>query len=98
MVIKIKSVLFLQRLYRKLQKRRKARGDNFNDSENNDGDKLANDLFATVEKKKNAKVGLSKLDIETTENKGKRDNDSDKNLDRLMDDPKSNIISLFRFL
>jgi len=100
---KIKSVLLLQKLYRKFIKKRKDKPElNILESENNKEDengKLAFELFEVgnkeKEKRKNAKQpSLGKLDLDTSDARYKKDLDTnnDKALENLMDfEQKSNL-------
>jgi len=106
MRLKIKSVLLLQRVYRAFMNRRKEKGELYIDSEKKENSKLADELFEVGnmerEKRKSMRlISLSKLDIEITEPKAKKEpeQNDEQVLEELMNDGDSIFVFLiFRFL
>lgn len=75
---KIKAARYIQILYRKFIKRKKERGELYLYSEKKENSKLAEELFEVGnlerEKRKSMRImSLSKVDIETTEPKAKKE-------------------------
>jgi hypothetical protein len=75
---KVKAVLNIQKYYRAFLKRKKEGGEMYIDSEKKENSKLADELFEVGnlerEKRKSMRLmSLSKLDIETTEPKVKKE-------------------------